>query len=83
MSTCAAAAARSSGSNWRGGGVVWRRSSAQVGNARSTCSATVVLASSIISSTIWLASRTWPGAGGSGLGFDKAGAESHGHAELP
>jgi len=61
MSTSAAAAARSSGSNWRGGGGWWRRSSAQDGKAASMCSATVTLASSIISSTIWFASRTCRG----------------------
>lgn len=37
-----AAAARSSGSNWRGGGTGWRRSSAQAGKCRSVNSATAV-----------------------------------------
>ena len=55
----AAAAAASSGSNWRGGGVGCRRSSAHAEKARRMCSATVQLASSIISSTIWFASRIW------------------------
>ena len=35
-----AAAARSSGSNWRGGGTGWRRSRAQAGKWRSVNSAT-------------------------------------------
>lgn len=111
MDTPTAAAARSSGSNWRGGGVGWRRSRAQAGKWRSANSATagrkaeggssrfrgrcqlgaamamrvaalqgvdcskidalpalrshppVQLARSIISSTIWLASRTCSHAG--------------------
>ena len=59
MPTPAATAAFSSGSNWRGGGTGWRLSRAWAGKCFKMCSATVMLASSIISSTIWLASRTW------------------------
>ena len=58
MEKPAAEAALSRGSNWRGGGTSCRRSSVQPAKRDSTCSATVTFASSIISSTIWLASLT-------------------------
>ena len=58
MEKCAAEAAFSRGSNWRGGGTWCRRNSVHPAKWDSTCSATVTLASSIISSTIWLASLT-------------------------
>ena len=54
----AADAARSSGSNCRGGGTACRLSSVHAAKAASVCCATVMLARSIISSTIWFASLT-------------------------
>mmetsp|Transcript_62634 Transcript_62634/g.198322 ORF Transcript_62634/g.198322 Transcript_62634/m.198322 type:complete len:334 (-) Transcript_62634:323-1324(-) len=59
ISTPTLAAARMRGSNMRGVGVGWRRSMAQLAKCATILPATVQLARSIISSTIWLASRTW------------------------
>lgn len=59
MLTPAATAAFSNGSNWRGGGTGCRLSSAWAGKCFRIWSATVMLASSIISSTMWFASLTW------------------------
>ena len=58
ISNPAAAAALTTGSNRLGSGVGWRRSSEHDGKCATIFSATEMLARSIISSTIWLASRT-------------------------
>ena len=58
ISNPAAAAALTTGSNRLGSGVGWRRSSEHDGKCATIFSATEMLASNIISSTIWLASRT-------------------------